>query len=173
MQLEVIRAVSDALRSPLYGVNTKLLTLPRYIDGTAPEAITLLADESNDECVTRRQPPVKTPALYVVAEEPFELDSEMLSTPQNDLSNFAIAVRYFAADTKVPRVTTATLHALRACAHSLSHWFYAGPASEKTRNGIHFVAMPRVFYGLWREDVGGSVVTGALVAYLQVRDLNL
>jgi hypothetical protein len=170
MQLEIVRLVADIFKSGTFGVNAVLAQLPVYADDTRPPEVALIADETRDVCVAQRRPPLQTPALYVIAEEPFQVDTRHHWDPYQDAASFAVSVRYFCGYADTDRAVRDTLYSLRACCKSITRWSYDAPVTERVRNEVFFINAPRIQYGLWREEVGGSYVTGAMLLYLSVRD---
>jgi hypothetical protein len=169
MQLEVVRMVADALKSSAYGVNKKLLTVPRDLTDPMPPPVALIADEVRDLVAANFVTPPQTPAIYVSVDEMFEADDTIQTVAHRDSSLMIVILRYFHGEVDTPKAVRDAMYTMRAAAQAISAWM-VDTTITREENGVQILGMPEIQYGLHRDAVGNTLTTAALGLRLQVRD---
>jgi len=167
MLIESVQTVAGWLTNPTTGVNAIRLTVPRYSGDAAPPAVTVVQQFRSDEAARGQAPLTGLPALEVAlfqdpasemapSVRPFPMDGEV-----------QIQIRYIAAKQTATQVAVrdAAL-TLRCVARAIAARAIAGTVVNEvqliTASGFRVLAM-------YVAD-GDTVVSGALIATLRVRD---
>lgn len=174
MEIEVIRMVADALADATIGVNAKLPGVPRDGGDAVPPNV-VIADATRDNWVARRAVAlgdlnIVLPAIAVSIFRPAEVDGEIETTDRQGV--FDVLLEYIVRKSNTKLATQHGAYTMRTVLCVLD-WFNKNEnAALRTRNNVALTVCTRRFIQpLWaeRED---AVVTAAIVATYQVRDLT-
>lgn len=170
MILEMERMITDWLDDATYGVNAQIDTLDLDAGDSDPPDIKIIEDITRSARVALRQDPSNYPAIYVMADGGFEMEGEVMTNagPRRSL-NLPVAIRYLVQKADLDKGHRDTRYTLRAIVKSLKALTEADQTT-RTRNSICLERIESVTHELVFEEVGESVVTGAVVVTLFVRD---
>jgi hypothetical protein len=174
METEVIRMVADALAHATIGVNAKLPGVPRDAGDPQPPLVTI-ADATRARWVARRAVVSGTravlPALAVSIYRPAEVDGEIETTDRD--GTFDVMVEHIVENADSELATQHGGYVMRAVLCTLD-WFHKNENVDmRTRNGVVLsVCTRRFIQPVWAPWESGPVVTTALIATYQVRDLT-
>lgn len=171
MILESMRAVTDWLNRDDYGVNHFLASIPVDEGDQPPSRVAVIYDETRDDLAARAEEPLVFPAIYVTMDLPFEMDGPIPTGQFREAASMTMAIRYLRKDWSTANAVRDTLYTLRAVVKSITELAKPAHADSRTRNYVGITAVNRVSQMLTAETVGESVMTGAVVLDLAVRDL--
>ncbi len=172
MILEPIRMVTDWLADEDNGVNTHLLTIDVDADDQAPTPVRLVADETRDDWVARKDTPVTHPALVITMDAPFTMARKVATGQYREADDVVVAIRYIRSDHETAAAIRDTLYTLRAVVSSIEVLMGNDNLPARTRNQVCITDLTSISQLLVFEAVGNSAVTGAVLLSLEVRDLD-
>lgn len=171
MILELERMTADWLDDATYGVNAQLATIPLDAGDSAPTDIAGVHDITRSKNVAQRKDPPNYPAIYVMADGAFEMEGEIMTNagPRRTLS-VPIAVRVLVAEGDLEDGNRDARYYVRAIIKSMKALTEATPVL-RTRNSICLERIVSITHDpTVAETLGESIVAGALVFTLEVRD---
>jgi hypothetical protein len=167
MIIEAVRIVRSWLEDDQYGVNAMIATLtPNVGDLDVPEVKEIL-DEVTHQQVMLGEPPTRSPAIYIMLDEPVQMEAIAPTGNSQKITDLPIAIRYLRAKIDQDKARLATLYTLRAIVKSLVRLDKNVNQSSRSLNNIYLERMINLSVLDPRETVGDCQVMGAVLVTYQ------
>jgi hypothetical protein len=175
MLLETDRLTADWLNNvtvPGDGVNALLASTPVDSGDSVPANLATITDETRDENVARGQLPDVLPALAVSIDAIEDLDGQVVQVTRD--GKVKVRIRVGVSNAVTSDAVRDVSYYLRTAMRSLRKMFdQSSNALNRTRNGIYLETCDSMAEAIvWTKDQADtSIVTGYILATLQLRDL--
>lgn len=172
MILEAVHLVGEGLRHPQFGVNAQLANVPRFGNDPPPPQIRRIYDAAFDHEAAIKPETLDTPCLIVRPNGDVRMTPEQMSPPDR-FGDVPVLIRLCWQKIEAEQAFRNTFYIMRAIIFTLD-WFNANAQSNSARS-IHEVqlwAMKELTFGEFAEEVGDTMVTGAVACLWQTRDAH-
>ena len=168
MLLETVQTVAGWLDAPGTGVNALLPSVPRYAGDAVPPTVTVVQAFRNGDAARGQAPQTGLPVLEVGLFQDPSQETAPTVRPFPADGEVQVHVRYIAAkSTDTALVLRQTALTLRAASKAIG----AAAIGGTTVNELQIITVGAIRTLAMFVADGDTVVTGALVATVRVRDL--
>jgi hypothetical protein len=170
MILEADRLIADWLADATYGVNALLASTPRDAGDAQPANVTIY-DETRDSTAARGDVPTSLPAVIVTTDRVDQLDGQVATTTRD--GQVTVRVRYVISQAATATAIQDSSYVLRTVLRSLRKFFDLNAAAAgRTRNSIYLESCLSLAGAPMWTPMEDAVVTGGIIATIQLRDLT-